>query len=118
MVRRLAEATKARRTRRTRGEGGVRFFLFLLEEAAPLPLAGARLAEVLLAGVLVVDGLFVVDAVVEALGADVVLSGEDDWDWATAGGKKPSQSREKIPANTTTAIRRTQTLLTAENWHP
>jgi hypothetical protein len=82
--------------------------LFLLGEAAALPLAGARFADALLAGVLVV----------EVLRADVVLSGEDDWDWATAGGKKPSQSKKKIPANTTTAIRRTQTLLTAENWHP
>jgi hypothetical protein len=108
MRRRLADATKARRTRRTRGEAGLRFFLFLLGEAAALPLAGARFADALLAGVLVV----------EVPGADVVFSGEDDWDWATAGGKKPSQSKKKIPANTTTAIRHTQTLLTAENWHP
>src|SRR5271169_105317 len=102
MVRRLAEATKARRTRRTRGEAGLRLFLvvvvwalvavavFFLEVG---PLTGALLAGVLAAGV-------------------------DDWDWAAAGCKKPSQSRDKIPANTATAKRRTQTLPSAENWHP
>jgi hypothetical protein len=75
---------------------GLRFFLVLVEAAV------FRLA-VRLAG---------------ALSADVLLAGVDDLDWATAGGKKLSQSREKIPAKTTTAKRRTQTLPTAESWHP
>src|SRR5271155_4802250 len=34
------------------------------------------------------------------------------------GFKKPRQSREKIPAKTATAKRRTQTLPSAESWHP
>jgi hypothetical protein len=37
----------------------------------------------------------------------------DDWVWA-----KPSPTRRKIPARTETAERRTQTLPSAENWHP
>jgi hypothetical protein len=49
---------------------------------------------------------------------DVLFAGAftddvDDWDWATADGKKPSQSRKKVPAKTATARRRTQTLPTA-----
>src|SRR5450759_4676267 len=91
MGRRLAEATKARRTRRTCGEMVLRFFL--LPEAAVFFLTDVRLAGVLLAGAV-------------------------DLDWAAAGCKKPSQSRKKIPAKTTTAKRRTQTLPTAESWHP
>jgi hypothetical protein len=49
-------------------------------------------------------------------GASPVSTG--DWDWATAGDKRPRQSREKIPAKTATAKRRTQTLPSAESWHP
>jgi len=45
MRRRLAEATNARRTRRTRGETGLRFFLLLV--AAIFSLDGAPLAVVL-----------------------------------------------------------------------
>jgi hypothetical protein len=77
---------------------GLRFFLLVLAEGAVFFLtdvffAGARFAGTLLAGVLSV--------------------GEDDWDWATADGKKPSQSRRKVPTKTATAKRRTQTLPTA-----
>jgi len=97
MGRRLAEATKACRTRRTRGEIGLRFFFVLAEAAVVFRLAGARFAALLLAGVL--------------------STGVEDWDWATAGGK-PSQGREKIPTRAATAKRRTQTLPTAESWHP
>jgi len=55
MIRRLAEATKARRTRRTRGEMALRFFLVVLVrvlvEAAGFFLAGVFLAAVFFAGV-------------------------------------------------------------------
>src|SRR5208282_4875824 len=91
MRRRLAEATKARRTRRTRGEMVLRLFLVLEEAALVFFLTGALLTGVPLAGVL--------------------STGLDDWDWAAAAGKKPSQSRKKIPARTRTAKRRTQTYL-------
>ena len=81
-------------------------------------------------------GVFLVEAGLDAVLFDVVLwagtlaagggaspVSTEDLDWATAGGKKPSQSEgeksnEKIPAKTTTAKRRTQTLPTAESWHP
>jgi hypothetical protein len=46
------------------------------------------------------------------------LAAVDDVDWADAGGKKPSERGKKIPAKTKTAKRRTQTLPTAESWHP
>ena len=47
MGRRLAEVTKARRTRRTRGEMALRFFLFLaLVETVVFFLASVLLAEV------------------------------------------------------------------------
>jgi hypothetical protein len=102
MGRRLAEATKACRTRRTCGEIFLRFFLVLVEAAvfflADVALAGVLLAGVLLAGVLLTDG--------------------DELDWAAAGCDKLSQSRKKVPAKTTTAKRRTQTLPTAGSWHP
>jgi hypothetical protein len=45
-------------------------------------------------------------------------AGAADWDWANAGARMPSESGKKIPARTTTAKRRTQTLPTAESWHP
>jgi hypothetical protein len=54
MRRRLAEATKARRTRRTRGEMVLRFFLVVLErvlvEAAGFFLAGVFVDAVFFAG--------------------------------------------------------------------
>src|SRR5450755_1006240 len=109
MVRRLAEATKARRTRRTRGERVLCFFLLRTETAAFL------LADAFLAGVRLAGALF--------FSAGVLSDGAGGWDSATAGGTKPmqsrpSQSRKKIPVKTATAKRRTQTLPTAESWHP
>jgi len=74
MGRRLAEATKARRTRRTRGEMALRFFRVLVEAAA-LPFPGARLAGGLLAVVLLAGVLL----------AGVLPDGAGDCDWATAG---------------------------------
>jgi hypothetical protein len=98
MGRRSAEATKARRTRRTRGEIGLRLFLLLVEavvfffdDVDGLPLAGALFVDV------------------RPEEAEV-----DDWDWAIAGGNKPSQGRRKIPTNTATAKRRTQAYLVPE----
>src|ERR1039457_5131815 len=95
MVRRLAEATKACRARRTRGEMVLRFFLVLVKADVFFFFAGARFAGVV-----------------------VVAADVDDLDWEVASGKKPSLGRKKIPAKTTTAKRRTQTLPTAESWHP
>jgi hypothetical protein len=46
------------------------------------------------------------------------LAAGDGADWAAAGDKKPSHDRKKIPAKTATAIQRTQTLPSAESWHP
>jgi hypothetical protein len=85
---------------------GLRFFLVLVF----LVLAAAAVffwTDALLAGVPFAGALFA-----------GVFSGVEDWDWATAGGQKPSQRRKKVPAKTTTAKRRTQTLPTAESWHP
>src|ERR1035437_5176507 len=123
MGRRLAEATKACRTRRTRGEMVLRFFLFL----APAEAAVFFLTDGFLAGVLLVEAgldvaLFDVVLWAGALaaggGASYVSTG--DLDWATAGGTKASQTEgencnEKIPAKTRTAKRRTQTLPTDES---
>jgi len=100
MGRRLAEATKACRTRRTRGEMVLCVFLALVEvpvEDAGFFLAGAGafLAGALLAGAVAAGGF----------STGVV-------DWAAADDKKPAQAREKIPAKTATAERRTQTLPT------
>jgi len=53
MGRRLAEATKARRTRRTRGEAVLRFFLARVE----LEVAGFFLTDVLFAGAVFVGAL-------------------------------------------------------------
>jgi len=90
MGRRLAEATKACRTRRTCGETGLCFFLVLAEVA--------------------VFRLVVVFFVAGARFGDAFLTEEgDELDWAAAGGKKPSQGRKNVPAKTTTAKRRTQT---------
>src|SRR5713101_298108 len=104
MGRRLAEATKACRTRRTCGEIFLRFFLVLVE-AAVFFLADVALAAVCLAGVLLT-------------GAPLTGTDGDELDWATAGCKRLSQGRKKVPAKTTTAKRRTQTLPTAGSWHP
>jgi hypothetical protein len=70
---------------------GLRFFLVLVA-------AVFFLTDVLFAG---------------ARFAGVFTDDVDDWDWATADGKMPSQSRKKVPAKTATAKRRTQTLPTA-----
>jgi hypothetical protein len=48
----------------------------------------------------------------------VIVDGVDDSDWAAVDDNKPSENRKKIPAKATTAKRRTQTLPTAESWHP
>src|SRR5258706_9173726 len=115
MGRRLAEATKACRTRRTRGERGLRFFLELGEgEADVFLLAGGRLAGgALFAGALLTGALLT-----GALLAGALLGEEDKLDWAAAGGKKPRQGRKKNPAKTTTAKRRTQTLPSIGSSHP
>jgi hypothetical protein len=42
----------------------------------------------------------------------------DACDCATADGKEPSKKLKRIPANTTTAKRRTQILPTVESWNP
>src|SRR5258707_13505763 len=97
MGRRLAEATKACRTRRTRGERGLRFFLALGEgEAEVFLVAGGRLAGgALFAGALLTGALL-----------DGALLGEEDkLDWAGAGGKRPSQGRKKNPAKARPANR-------------
>src|SRR5258708_16901251 len=110
MGRRLGEATKACRTRRTRGERGLRFFLELGEgEADVFLLAGGRLAGgALFAGALLTGALL----------AGALLGEEDKLDWAAAGGKKPRQGRKKNPAKTTTSKRRTQNLPSIRSSHP
>ncbi len=84
------------------------FFFALLEAAVVFRFAGVLFAGVdfdaLCFGVVLLGGL--------------LSAGVDDWDWAAAGGKKPSPSSKKIPAKPETAKRRTQTLPTAESWHP
>jgi len=67
------------------------------------------------------DAVLWAGAVTAGDGASPVST--EDLDWAAAEGKTPSQtegenSNEKIPAKTRTAKRRTQTLPTAESWHP
>jgi hypothetical protein len=122
MGRRLAEATKAWRTRRTRGEIGLRFF-FVLVEATGFFLAGADLVDALFVDALFDDAAFagallVGPAFAGALSAGAPFAAGDELDWATAGCEKPSQSRKEIPAKNATAKRRTQTLPTAGSWHP
>src|ERR1700687_1001670 len=102
MGRRLAEATKACRTRRPRGEIFLRLFLVPVE-AAVFFLADVALAGVRFAGALLTDAL---------------VTAGDELDWATAACKKTGQGRKKVPAGTRTAKRRTQTLPTAGSWHP
>src|ERR1700730_12532948 len=92
MGRRLAEATNACRTRRTCGEIFLRFFLVLAEAAVRFLAAGTR--------------------------GGAVFPDDGGLARATAACKNPSQSRKKVPAKTTTAKRRTQTLPTAGSWHP
>jgi hypothetical protein len=89
-------------------------------EAAVVFFAGVFFVEVGLDGVLF-DAVLWAGAAAAGDGASPVST--DGCDWATAGGKKPSQiegenSSEKIPTKTRTAKRRTQTLPTAESWHP
>ncbi len=106
------------------------FFLVALVEAAVFFLTGGFLAGVLLVEAGLACALF--DAVLfdVVLWAGALAAGDGaspvstgDLDWATAGGETPRQtegenSNEKIPAKTKTAKRRTQTLPTAESWHP
>jgi hypothetical protein len=119
MGRRLAEATKARRTRRTRGETVLCFFLVLVE-AAVFFFAGVLFAEVGLDVVLfeaaVFDAVLAAGALAAGDGASPVST--EGWDWAVADDKEPRENREKNPAKHATAKRRTQTLPTAESWHP
>jgi len=122
MGRRLAEATKACRTRRTRGEMVLCFFFALVDEATGFRFAAVGFAAVLFAAVFV-DGVEVVDGLADGFVsggfcAGALSTGDDELDWATADDKRPNQGRKKIPAKTTTAKRRTQTLPTAESWHP
>jgi hypothetical protein len=104
----------------------LRFFLFLaLAEGTVFFLTDGILAGVLLveAGLdaVLFDAVLWAGALAAGDGASPVST--EELDWATAGGKKPSptegeNSNEKIPAKTRTAKRRTQTLPTAESWHP
>src|SRR5258706_3127243 len=95
MGRRLAEATKACRTRRTRGERGLRFFLELGEgEADVFLLAGGRLAG---------GALFPGALLTGALLAAALLVQEDKSDWAAAVVTKPRQDRKPNPSETTTS---------------
>jgi hypothetical protein len=97
------------------------FFLVVVEEAVFF--FAALFAGVFLTEVGFEAALF--DAVVFGGGAGAVAlaaggdgASPDSGDWATEDFKKPRQSREKIPAKTATAKRRTQTLPSAESWHP
>src|ERR1700687_4035473 len=101
MGRRLADATKACRVRRTRGEMILCFFLVL---AAVFFVVAVFFDEECLAAVVFVFA----GGLPEEASAEV-----DDWVWA-----KPNQLRIRIPARTDTAERRTQTLPSAGNWHP
>jgi hypothetical protein len=137
MGRRLAEATKARRTRRTRGDGALCFFLFLAAEALRLDatvffvfVAAFVAGFAAVFGVAALAGAFALDAFEGACFAGACFVGlcffvaseffddVDACDCATADGKKPSEKLKRIPANTTTAKRRTQILPTVESWNP
>jgi len=93
MGRRLAEATKARRTRRTRGET-LLCFLLAAAEAVPFFPVG---------GVVFPPADFGVEPFDPVLFDTVFLAGAlsaegNAWGSASAGGKKPSEGRNKIPA--------------------
>jgi hypothetical protein len=105
---------------------GRRFFLlvavavfFLAAAVFAVAVAVAFLAAALLAevgfDVALFDVLLWAGAFAAGDGASPVST--EDWDWATAGDEKPG-TRKRIPAKTATAKRRTQTLPTAESWHP
>jgi hypothetical protein len=92
----------------------LRFFL-LLVEAAVFFFADAFLADAFFAGARLAGAVF--------FSAGVLADEAGGWDWAAAVGTKPMQSgpspsRKKTPVKTATAKRRTQTLPTAESWHP
>jgi hypothetical protein len=120
MGRRLAEATKACRTRLTRGETVLCFFLVPVEAPAVFGFGfDAVLFEA--AGFDVVGfDVVLLDVVgcVAVLAGGLLSTGVEDCDWAAAGNKKPSATGKDIPARTKTAKQRTQTLPTAESWHP
>jgi hypothetical protein len=131
MGRRLADATKACRTRRTRGETALRFFRVLVEAtgfflagvlfdevgaaaffAAPFFLAVFFVAEFF--GDAVFDGVLLAGALAVGGGASPVSTE----DWAAVDDKEPSENRNKVPAKNATAKLRTQTLPTGGSWHP
>jgi hypothetical protein len=94
----------------------LRFFFFVARaEAAGFFFAGVFPAEVDF-DVGLFDALLWAAALAAGDGASPVST--EGWDWAAAGGRHPSETRKKIPAKTATAKRRTQTLPTAESWHP
>src|ERR1700688_692634 len=131
MGRRLAEATKSRRTRRTRGDAALCFFLLVAIEALRLDAAVFFVAAFVagfvvaaLAGVLALNA-FAGGCLDGACFAGFCFFAASEFfddvgacDCATAGGKKPSEKLKRIPANTTTAKRRTQILPTVESWNP
>jgi hypothetical protein len=123
MGRRLAEATKACRTRRTRGETGLRFLL-LVVDATDFFLAGIFFVEVGVAALFVgaFFGVALFDAVLFAgafaAGDGASPGSSEDWDWAAADDKEPSEKRNKVPAKNATAKLRTKALPTAESWRP
>jgi hypothetical protein len=91
---------------------GLRFFLALVDATAFF-LGTELLAGAFFAGVRLTDALLA-----GALFAAVLSVALDDWDWAATGATKPSQNRKKKTAKTATAKLRTQTLPSAESWHP
>ena len=115
MGRRLAEATKACRTRRTRGEIVLCVFLVPMEALVEVLVedTGFFLAGV---GAFLGGAVLAVAALAGAVAAGGFSTGVEDW--AAAVSQKPAQAREKTPAKTTTAERRTQTLPTTGSWHP
>jgi hypothetical protein len=52
------------------------------------------------------------------LGVDALATGGVESDWARMDNEEPSKNRKRIAANASTARLRTQTLPTAESWHP
>src|ERR1035438_7828681 len=114
MGRRLVDAVKAWRTRRTRGEIGLRFFLLLAATVfflvdvlfAAADFDGAVFEVVLFDAVLLLWAGAGEDGVA-ADGAGTVSTGV----CATADSKIPSGSRENIPTKNFTAKLRTQTYL-------
>jgi hypothetical protein len=106
------------------------FFFFVAPvEAAAFFFAGAFFGGALFTEV-GFDAVFFEAAVFASAGAcagaGALAAGRDvagpvttgDWDWAVANDKNPSEIRGRIPAKIQTAKRRTQSLPSAESWHP